>query len=140
MIALFLWLPHQTSWKKKSKRIIARMRVWTDWKVVSDIGHVPKGLGNKVNLNELESASVRPPNKLLKSNKIKKIYFTDPSFREDWVNNIKSQSKYFTHSPHYKSGLALSIKDYFELIDQPDHSSHLQDLVTLALKTWVNKH
>jgi len=45
-LALFLWLTNISTWKKKS--FMARMRIWTDWKNVTDIGHVPKGLGRMI--------------------------------------------------------------------------------------------
>lgn len=38
----FLWLPLPSNWKATST---GRLRVWTDGILVSDVGHVPEGLG-----------------------------------------------------------------------------------------------
>ena len=109
------------------------MKLWTNWIQVSDIGHVPEGLGKMISFQEWQSASVRPLNKLLPSGRNgtpKEVYFSDPDFREGFVE----RNKYLRRNPHYKSGLALAINDYMKLIGE---SEAFDSLVDLALKTWL---
>ena len=132
-LAIFLWLPHGTSTSIRAKKITARMKLWTNWIQVSDIGHVPEGLGKMISFQEWQSASVRPLNKLLPSGRNgtpKEVYFSDPDFREGFVE----RNKYLRRNPHYKSGLALAINDYMKLIGE---SEAFDSLVDLALKTWL---
>jgi RecB family endonuclease NucS len=139
-VALFLWLPHVTSASTRARRIVARMRVWTDWTVISAVGHVPKGLGRMISFEEWKSASVRPLNKLLPSkawvdSDSKSQYFTDASYRERFVE----KRKYLRLNPHYKSGLALGPEIYFSLIGKAESSLFLRELVALALETGLEK-
>ncbi len=135
--ALFLWLPHVTSTSLSAKKITARMRLWTDWSQVTDIGHVPEGMGRKISFDEWRTASVRPLNKLLPSNSYgssKEKYFSDSEFRRDFVERYK----YLRRDPHYESGLALSINDYMKLIGS-ETSDSLERLLDSALETWLQR-
>jgi hypothetical protein len=137
--SLFLWLPHVTSRTMSARKIVARMKVWTDWLSVTSVGHVPKGNGRMVSYEEWRLGSVRPLNKLLPPNcgvhSIER-YFTDKDYRERFVEErYKNQAS----NPHYKSGLAMSIKGYLSLIKKEEEISSLQDLINLALEVWLEK-
>ncbi|MBW4654091.1 MAG: hypothetical protein KME20_13800 [Kaiparowitsia implicata GSE-PSE-MK54-09C] len=137
-IALFLWLPHVTSSSTCARKIIARMRIWTNWSAVTALGHVPKGNGRMVSFEEWQSGSVRPLNKLLPSNSwgnSTEKYFTDKSYRERFVG----RRRYLALNPHYKSGLAMSIERYLALIGREGEALSLEDLINLALETWLEK-
>ncbi|MBW4429844.1 MAG: DUF91 domain-containing protein [Nostoc desertorum CM1-VF14] len=44
-LIIFLWLPVPSSLFGNSKEVIGRIRLWTDGASVTDVGHVPEGLG-----------------------------------------------------------------------------------------------
>lgn len=142
-LALFLWLPNITSRRTTAKKVTARMRIWTNWLEVSAIGHVPKGTGRMISLEELRSGSVRPLKKLLprpNSFESPERYFSDPAYREKFAD----RKKFLTTNPHYKNGMAMSSESYISLIskmgiDEIESSALLQDFVNLALKTWLER-
>lgn len=142
-IALFLWLPNITSRRSTAKKITARMRIWTNWLEVSAIGHVPKGIGRMISLEELRSGSVRPLKKLLprpNSFESPERYFSDPTYREKFAD----KQKFLTINPHYKNGMAMSSENYISLInkmgiDEIAPSALLQNFVNLTLKTWIER-
>ncbi len=109
--ALFLWLPHVSTWQKK--RFIARMRIWTDWKIVSDVGHVPKGTGRMITKSEWELGTVRPLKKLVKGD--------------------------FLRSNTHKSPLAMKVTHYMKLIEKSEELNYLDTLVDIALETWLKR-
>jgi RecB family endonuclease NucS len=41
-LIVFLWLPTPTSWRKE---VIGRIRLWLNGFIVTDVGHVPEGMG-----------------------------------------------------------------------------------------------
>lgn len=41
-LIVFLWLPAPTSWRKE---VIGRIRLWLNGFIVTDVGHVPEGIG-----------------------------------------------------------------------------------------------
>jgi len=130
-IALFLWLPHKTSWSFKTNIIVARMRIWHNWQIVSDVGHVPKGNARMISYQEGIDGSIIPLKKLLHH---KDSYINDLAYRERFI-----QSQYVYVKPHYKSPLALHLKDYYKLVGISNISNSLNDLVKLALDTWIKK-
>lgn len=133
--ALFLWLPHVSgSYKRQS--IVARMRIWTNWSSVSDLGHVPKGCGRMISQSEWQSGICRPLNKILpKQPEFKERYFTDSAYRERLVNS----NKHLCNRTHYKSGLAMSFEVYTKYIEMLNISSRLADVTNLALETWLKR-
>jgi RecB family endonuclease NucS len=104
-LILFLSIPYAHKWTEK--RFIARMRVWTDWKSVSDVAHVPKGMG-KTKISQAEYESGRRP---------------------------KSRNYYMHRYPSYKCPLTADFKYYMELVNKQSNS--LDSLVDLALETWL---
>ncbi|NEP58965.1 MAG: DUF91 domain-containing protein [Symploca sp. SIO2G7] len=138
-ISLFLWLPHLSSRRKQAKKGVCRMRLWTDWTIVSDIGHVPQGLGRKISFEEWQAGNIRPLSELLPRKDIRDKFFTDPEFRKSFTERKKVM---FRFEPHYKSGLAMRIEEYQELIgklEEPSWSNSLEYMVDLALETWAEK-
>jgi RecB family endonuclease NucS len=133
--ALFLWLPHVSgSYKRQS--IVARMRIWTDWSTVSDLGHVPKGCGRMISRSEWQSGICRPLNKILpKQPELKEKYFTDSAYRERLVNS----NKHLCNRTHYKSGLAMSFGAYTKHVEASDVSNRLTHVTNLALETWLKR-
>lgn len=109
--ALFLWLPHASTWQKR--RFVARMRVWTDWKLVSAVGHVPKALGRMITEEEWRSGTARPLRKLTKGK--------------------------FLHSATHKSPLAMSIQEYMRLVNEPEPLDSLGHLIDMATAQWLNR-
>ena len=133
---LFLWLPMVSSgWKKKN--FIGRMRVWTDWQIVSDVGHVPKAFGRMINHAEWKSGTIRPLKQLLPRRKeIKEKYFVDQVSRE---RHVESSKAYFGRNPSYKSPLAMSLQYYMKLIGKTEDFTSLDMLVDMALEKWLEK-
>ena len=109
--ALFLWLPHASTWQKR--RFIARMRVWTDWQLVSDVGHVPKALGRMITKEEWRSGTARPLRKLTKGK--------------------------FLGSATHKSPLAMPIQDYMRVIEESEPFDSLALLIDLATSQWLRR-
>lgn len=109
--ALFLWLPHVSTWRETP--FIARMRVWTDWKSVSDVGHVPKAVGRMITETEWKSKTVRPLRKLVRGN--------------------------FLHSNTHKSPIAMKIPYYIKLIGKSERLNSLDTLVDMALEKWLER-
>jgi RecB family endonuclease NucS len=137
-LAIFLWLPHVTSRCPTAKKITARMRIWTNWFEVTDVGHIPEGLGRKISFQEWKNASIRPLNKLLPSGKNrnpKERYFDDPEYREKFVE----RHRYLRLDPHYKSGLALPIIEYMKLLGESESLDSFENLINLSLKTWLER-
>lgn len=134
-LLFYLWLPHVVQ-RFKKQVFIARMRIWTDWNTISDIGHVPKGPGRMLSYSEWKAGVVRPLNKILPSQKeLRDKYFTDTSYREAFVH----RNRYLCKNPHYKSGLALPFENYIKLTEKPEQTNSLKALVQLALETWLGK-
>ena len=122
-LAIFLWLPHVASTSMSAKKITARMRLWTDWRKVPDLGHVPKGLGKMTGLTDRQFPDEESRSK----------YFDDPNYRKSFVK-LRGYS-----NPSYKCGLALAIEDYMKLIGESEALDSLDYLIDLALKTWLKR-
>ena len=43
------------------------------------------------------------------------------------------------NNPYYTSGLALPFENYIKLLEKPEQTDMLKDLVDLALATWLEK-
>lgn len=86
-LALFLWLANTHAKNKKHFR--ARMRVWNDWINVTDIAHVPKGLGRTITKQEWKSGKIKPLKKLQprQNSWIKKLN-ENPSPRKRYEQNL----------------------------------------------------
>ncbi len=148
IMVLFLWLPWKTS-RHHKKQMVVRMRLWTDWKTVSDLGHTPDAMGKMVSFEEWESASVRPLNKVLPKGMswrrdwwiptavAQEKYFTDPVYRAKFVHEHSYLPDASQHN--YRSGVAMSATSYLEYIGKSDMSLKLSEFVSLALETWLSK-
>jgi hypothetical protein len=121
---IFLWLP------LISRRSgISRMMIWTNWKIVSDIAYVSKGIGSVKSEAE----------------------FSDKIAREEWPKkrynycSLKSsyQSKYsvalpftiYVHRMRSKGDTA----NYMELAPILEQPNSLEMLVDIALKKWLER-
>ncbi|MBD1918313.1 MULTISPECIES: endonuclease NucS domain-containing protein [Cyanophyceae] len=107
---LFLWLPLPTS---RTGSTIGRLRIWTDGNLVSNVGHVPDGLG-KMRLSEEWSQMPR----------------------EKWPRN------YLVGSLSHKSDTPIFAKVYLRLITgdyESDNIPSLESLLEIALQKWLKK-
>lgn len=134
---LFLWLPLRLRMGIDQKSFTARMRIWTkDWVTVSDLGHIPKGLGRMVSFREWETGSVRPLNKILPSRKDARAkYFSSAAYRRDFVK----RNSFLGYVPHYRSGVALTFEVYRRILQQPNLSDQLDAAVDVALNAWLSR-
>jgi RecB family endonuclease NucS len=133
-VVLYLWIPHVQN--RGAKPIVARMRLWTDWQTISDLGHVPKGNGRKISVREWQAGNIRPLNKLLpRQAEHRDRFFTNAQYRHEY---IKRQYNVGTN-PHYRAGLALRFEHYIQLIGKPTLQPSLSSLVELALNTWLSR-
>ncbi len=113
------------------------MRVWTDWQIVSDIGHVPKAFGRMINQTEWKSGIVRPLKELLpKRKESKEKFLNEQVYRESYVESSKI---YFSRNSSYKSPLAMSLQYYMQLIGKTENYNSLDMLVDIALEKWLEK-
>lgn len=135
--ALFLWLPLIIRGFKQRK-FTARMRVWTDWETVSDVGHIPHAFGRMINRAEWKLGNP-PLNKLLKQAGWRKRtwegYFNDKTYRKRFIDSIDSH----WDNPSYRSGLAMRISYYMKLVGQAEESNSLDRLVDMALENWLGR-
>jgi len=136
--ALFLWMPLVSSgWKKR--KFVARMRVWSDWQSVSNIGHVPKALGTMITITELKSGNVRPLANLLPTKKeSREKFLKDKAYRERCIDASPYKGVY-EKDESYKSPLAMSITHYMKLIEKPEESYSLEVIVNIALEKWLER-
>jgi RecB family endonuclease NucS len=134
-VALFLWLPHAVIASPR-RNIVARMRVWTDWQVVSDLAHIPQALGRTVTVDEWLEGRIRPLNKVLpKGQWLKQRYDDDEVWRLKFINAHRSS----TRLAHYRSGVALTFTSYQQVVQRPELLNSLIDIAQLALKTWLGR-
>lgn len=134
-VVLYLWLPHVLQ-GCKTKQGVARMRIWTDWQTVSDLGHVPQGNGRKISVSEWQAGKIRPLNKLLPSKEEnRQRFFNNPQYRREYIG----QHYNIGTNPHYRAGLALLFEHYARWIDQPKLQPSLECLLDLALETWLKR-
>jgi RecB family endonuclease NucS len=107
---LFLWLPLPSS---RKAIVTGRLRVWTDGVQVSDIGHVPEGLGHM----RLEEEWKEIP-------------------KERWPR--KSLLDNLSHKSH----IPVSAQGYLRILTSSSESEALPNLeifVELALQKWLEK-
>lgn len=129
--ALYLWLPSKQG-NRKRRDVVVRMRIWTDWKRVTALGHIPKGLGRMVSFEEWQNATVRPLNKVLPSERLgrREAYFQNPAFRHQFTE----RNKYLCQSHDYRSGLAMPFSYYRQLLQQDDFDDAIEVLLHRALE------
>ncbi|MGG6241599.1 endonuclease NucS domain-containing protein [Nodosilinea sp. AN01ver1] len=107
---LFLWLPLPTS---RTGSTIGRLRIWTDGISVSNVGHVPDGLG-KMRLSEE----------------------WDQIPKEKWPRN------YLVSSISHKSDTPISTQGYLSFTKvgyESDSMLNLEGFVEIALQKWLKK-
>lgn len=106
----FLWLPLPSNWKAIS---IGRLRVWTDGILVTDVGHVPEGLG-KMRLEKewREIPKEKWPRKSL-------------------LNNLSHRS----HTPVPVQGYLRITTGSYDSKELPS----LETFVEIALQKWLEK-
>ncbi len=147
-VALFLWIPYMIARPtRNSQQCIARVRIWTNWLTVTDVGHVPKGFGNMVSQQEFLIGKVKPLAKLLPKPRRKQNqkvesraekYFRSESTRK--IRLLGAISEWDKSNPHYRNGLALPLATYLQLNNKEHSKSEgLEDFVDLALNTWLEK-
>jgi RecB family endonuclease NucS len=110
---LFLWLPLPSAGNRnmqKEKPVIGRIRIWTDGKGISHIGHVPEGFGKMKTQAEWEAIPIEKR----------------PSNWADWSYTSKSPVALRVGGyPHYSGD--IENQDYWNLLS------------TLAVEKWVEK-
>lgn len=109
---LFLWLPLLSQ-----RQSIGRIRIWTDWKIVSNVAHIKEGVGRIKTLDEWKIAS---------------------GYDEDWKILTKYgfgrlDSLVAMESQAYIS----SLKNYMKPIEKISRYDFLDNLVDLALEKWI---
>jgi RecB family endonuclease NucS len=134
-VVLYLWLPHVLS-GSQTRQGVARMRIWTDWQMVSDLGHVPQGNGRKISVSEWQAGKIRPLSKLLPAKaENRQRFFNSPQYRREYIGQYHNIGA----NPHYRAGLALRFENYAKWIDQPKLHPSLEGVVQLALETWLQR-
>jgi RecB family endonuclease NucS len=110
---LFLWLPLPSAGNRnmqKEKPVIGRIRIWTDGKEISHIGHVPEGFGKMKTQAEWEAIPIEKR----------------PRSWADWSYTSKSPSPITVGRYLHYSG-DIENQDYWSLLS------------TLAIEKWVEK-
>jgi RecB family endonuclease NucS len=132
--AIFLWLPLVRGWSQNF--FTARMRVWTDWKTVSDVGYIRKGTGIMISENEYRLGTVNPPAKLLPSTyygkEARDAFKNDQAYRESHIYSTLVEYEYERHFD--KSPLAMSLSYYMKLIGESEADNSLERIVDMALE------
>ena len=106
----FLWLPLPSNWKAKS---IGRLRLWTDGILVTDVGHVPEGLGKMRLKNEWEEIP-----------------------KEKWPRkSLLCNGSHRSHTPVNSCGYLRRVTGESELKEL----SSLEIFVEIALQKWLEK-
>lgn len=101
---LFLRLPIPNVWREQKN--LGRMRIWTDGKTVSYVGHVPEGFGIMKPMVEWEKI---PHNEWPKS---------------------------FSMGMSYNSKTPLDCATYLRIVEYREDSTSLEALVEIALEKW----
>lgn len=134
---LILWLPYALGWGS-SRRFVARVRLWTnsDWSIVLNLGYVRQGMGKKLSYEEWKEGKLRPIAKMLpKELALRERFFTDVRFRNSFIQERHP----YCISARSEAGLALPFDSYKKLIQQPQLIGRVDELLQLALKTWLGK-
>lgn len=133
-VALFLWLPHSVYVSQQN--FVARLRIWTDWVLVSDLAHVPKGLGRTITIQEWLDGDLQPTSKVIpKSRWYRERYWEDEVWRTKFINDYRDSIAV----AHYKRGIAMTLKGYQKLTERPDLSDRLSAIAQLALDIWLSR-
>lgn len=108
--ALFLWLPLPSNRKGKS---VGRLRIWTDGVLVTNVGHVPEGLGKM---------------------RLEKEWREIP--KEKWPRkSLLNNSSHRSHVPVPSQGYLRMATGESELKELPT----LKIFVEIALQKWLEK-
>ncbi|MCW5318985.1 DUF91 domain-containing protein [Nostoc sp. KVJ3] len=102
-LIIFLWLPVPSSLFGNSKEVIGRIRLWTDGASVTDVGHVPEGLG-KMKLQSQWDAVPREKRPHLMQSLSYKSLIPVPI---NWYSNLRDACK-ISNSLESLADLALS--------------------------------
>lgn len=133
--AIFLWLPHAIP-RVRRREMVARMRIWTDWHIVSDLAHTPKGMGRTISVEEWLEGKIRPLNKVLpKGTWYKKTYDNNEAWRTKYINAHRGSM----NVAHYTSGIAMTFDAYQKVIHNSGLSNQISDITQLALNTWLSR-
>ncbi|NBD31759.1 MAG: DUF91 domain-containing protein [Cyanobacteria bacterium] len=110
-IVLFLWLPHRISIKRR----IHRLRIWTDWEVVTAVGYMRKGIGKMISHVEFQEfhhsqfpAKIRPED----INKFE----TNIEYRNSWI----SKKSYLRFNAKHGNPLAMDSNFYLSRLIKPN--------------------
>jgi hypothetical protein len=134
-IALFLWLPLKLQYGTRQPSVVVRMRIWTDWRRVTDIGYIPEGLGRKLTFAEFRMGIIKPMRRALVKRSYNR-YFSDPNWRK--IVADEQESRYNRHPwADAKYEYALTVTQYEKLIqtEVPEHS--LLTLVEWSLESCL---
>ena len=141
--AMFLWLPLPRGYN--NNKILARMRIWTNWEIVTDTGYIRKGIGIMVNEDEYKLGRVSPSAKLMPNTSYRSLgarekFLSDPAYRENYVmKNLASYVSKYGRNYRHGSPLAMSITYYFKIIGKSDESTSLERIVNFALESRLVK-
>jgi RecB family endonuclease NucS len=140
--AIFLWLPLPRGYN--NHKIIARMRIWTDWEIVTDTGYIRKGIGIMINENEYKLGIVSPSAKLMPDTRrdlrARDRFVNEPVYRDNYVmKNLALYVSKYGRNYRHGSPLAMSIAYYFKIIGKSEESQSLERIVNLALESRLIK-
>jgi RecB family endonuclease NucS len=133
-LALFIWLPFVSV--HGNKKFIARMRVWTNYEIVTDVGYVKESLGRILTETEWKLGTVTPLAKLLppSNSSRREAYLKDEAYKEIWIR-INGDVK----KSYWSGSLAIPIAKYYKITGRVEKSNSLYTLVDIALEKWVEK-
>lgn len=138
-LALFLWLPLSTSQSisLKIRRIVVRMRIWTNWETVSHLGYIRQGNGIMITDEELKTfpiamipASLLPFKKRTSRFKtfesdLSQRFENDLLYREKYTQSIVNRySRADIYYHQHGEALALSVHDYIRLFVNLKHKKN----------------
>jgi hypothetical protein len=136
-IALFLWLPFKMSYGTRQEASIVRVRIWTDWQRVTDIGYVPDGLGQKLTFAEFRAGVVKPMKRALGYRSYNR-YFTDPVWRK--VVADEQEARYNRHPwADAKYEYALTVVQYEKLMNISLLDNCLMTFVNSSLQNYLRQ-
>ncbi|MEG5057691.1 endonuclease NucS [Microcoleus sp. A2-C5] len=141
--AMFLWLPLPRGYN--NNKILARMKIWTNWEIVTDTGYIRKGIGIMINEDEYKLGLVTPSAKLMPDISYRALgardrFVNDPVYRDNYVmKNLASYVSKYGRNYRHGSPLAMSITYYFKIIGKSDESTFLERIVNLALESRLVK-
>ena len=95
------------------------MRIWTNWKDITDLSHVPKGLGRMVSEQEYKSKIVTPKKRYTVNPSRKSAIAMTFDFYSVWLKNRGCTQAY------------QKIKN---------RSNSLQEIINFAIEIWCRKN